>query len=66
MVKKITLAAARVNAGHSQKAAAALLGISNKTLCAWENGNAYPNQPQIEALCKLYGTTYDQINFDVK
>lgn len=64
-VKKMTLEALRVNKGYSQKCAAALLGISNKTLCAWENGKAFPKQPQIEALCKLYGVHYDFIEFDV-
>ena len=60
---KITLSAARVNAGYSQKEAAELLGISNKTLCNWENGKTFPDQPMIEKICKLYGVTYDMINF---
>ncbi len=60
---KITLTAARVNAGYSQKEAAELLGISNKTLCNWENGKTFPDQPMIEKLCNLYGVTYDMINF---
>jgi len=60
---KITLTAARVNAGYSQKRAAELLGISNKTLCNWENGKTFPDQPMIEKLCNLYGVTYDMINF---
>lgn len=60
---KITLSAARVNAGYSQKAAAELLGISNKTLCSWENGKTFPDQPMIEKICNLYGVTYDMINF---
>lgn len=60
---KITLASARVNAGYSQKEASKLLGISNKTLCNWENGKSYPKQPQIEAMCALYGRAYDGINF---
>ena len=60
---KITLSAARVNAGYSQKAAAELLNISNKTMCNWEKGKSFPDQPMIERLCKLYGVTYDMINF---
>lgn len=60
---KITLSAARVNAGYSQKSAAKLLNISNKTLCSWENGKTFPDQPMIEKLCNLYGVTYDMINF---
>ena len=62
-MNKITLSAARVNAGYSQKAAAALLDISNKTLCNWEKGKSFPDQPMIDRLCSLYGVTYDMINF---
>ena len=60
---KITLKAARVNAGHTQKEAATLLGISNKTICSWENGASFPNAVQIEKLCALYSVSYDRINF---
>ena len=62
-MNKITLSAARVNAGYSQKAAAELLDISNKTLCNWEKGKSFPDHPMIERLCNLYGVTYDMINF---
>lgn len=60
---RITLKAARVNAGYSQKEAAKMLNISNKTLCSWENGKTFPDQPMIEKLCALYGVTYDMIVF---
>ena len=60
---RMSLKAARVNAGYSQKEAAKILGISNKTLCSWENGKTFPDQPMIEKLCALYGLTYDQIDF---
>ena len=62
-MKKISLKAARVNAGFSQKEAAKTLGISNKTLCSWENGKTYPDQPMIEKICALYDVTYDMIDF---
>lgn len=62
-MKKISLKAARVNAGFSQKEAAVLLGISNKTLCNWENCRTFPDQPMIEKICVLYGVTYDMIDF---
>ena len=57
MLFKITLEAARVNAGLSQKEAAKMLGISNKTLCSWEFGKSYPNAD------KMYEIPYDCINF---
>ena len=63
MVFKITLEAARVNAGLSQKEAAKMLGISNKTLCSWEYGKSFPNADKIPEICSLYAIPYDCINF---
>ena len=60
---KMTLRAARVNAGYQQKEAAEKLGISNATLCEWEKGNTFPNVQQVEKICTLYGLTYDDIIF---
>ena len=60
---KITLEAARVNAGYTQKEAAKLLQISNKTLQNWESGKSYPNADKIAEICVLYGIPYDNINF---
>lgn len=62
-IVKFTLAAARVNAGLSQKKAAKKLGISNKTLCKWENYESFPGADMIPVICDLYGIPYDQINF---
>lgn len=62
-MKRISLKAARVNAGLSQKEAANKLEISNKTLCSWENGKTFPDQPMIEKICALYGVSYDMIDF---
>ena len=60
---KISLKAARVNAGFSQKDAAVLLQISNKTLSSWEKGDTFPSAKMIECLCKLYKVSYDDIIF---
>lgn len=60
---KMSLACARVNRGLTQKEAAKMLGVSNKTLCKWENYLAYPNVKYVDAICKLYGLCYDQIVF---
>lgn len=60
---KMTLAAARVNKGLTQKEAAMHLKISNKTLSSWENGNTYPKSLQVDAICSLYGCTYEDIIF---
>ena len=60
---KISLAAARVNAGLSQKEAASELNVSNTTLCNWENYNSFPDAEMIAKICDLYGIPYDQIKF---
>lgn len=60
---KISLKAARVNAGYDQKKAAKILGISNTTLGKWERGETYPTVGKIEEICKLYEVEYDDISF---
>lgn len=60
---KITLRAARVNVGLSQKEAAEALKVSNKTLCKWENGETFPKQNYIDSICDLYGVTYNDLIF---
>ena len=60
---KISIKAARVNKGYSQKQAADLIGVSNKTLCNWENGVTFPPADKIPVICELYGVPYDQLNF---
>lgn len=60
---KITLRAARVNAGLQQKEAAKALKVSNKTLCLWEAGRRSPKQEHIDAICDLYGVSYDNLIF---
>ena len=62
-VLKITIKAARVNAGFLQKEAADCLGISNKTLGSWENGISFPSAEMIPRICELYGISYDNLNF---
>lgn len=63
MPVKISIRAARVNAGYSQKEAADRLGVSNKTLGNWENGITFPPADKIVAICELYGVSYDNLNF---
>lgn len=61
---KITLKAARVNAGLTQKEAAEKLNISVSTLKNWESGKTFPRKPQIDAICSLYGIGFDVLFFD--
>ncbi len=59
----ITLKAARVNAGLTQKEAAGALGISKGTLASYE---MYKTKPEIEKskqIAALYNLTVDDIIF---
>ena len=60
---KITLKAARVNAGYTQESAAKIIGCSVSTLKNWENGKTFPKQPHIEKMCELYNIPFDNISF---
>lgn len=62
-MEKMKLKALRVNLNLSQEEAAKKLGVSPKTLSNWETGKTYPDQPQIENICSVYGVTYDFIDF---
>lgn len=61
--KRITLEAARVNRGLTQAEVAKAIGVSKKTIWAWENGLSTPKIDKIESLCNLFGRTYDEIKW---
>lgn len=52
---EITLKAARINAGLTQKAVRAALGYSRNTLYRWESGIGSPKWKDLQRLCGLYG-----------
>lgn len=60
---KLSIRAARVNIGLSQKEAAVRIGVSNKTLGNWEKGITFPPVDKIPVICELYGVSYDNLNF---
>lgn len=60
---KITLSAARENAGFTQKEVAKVLKISNKTIGNWENYVSSPSMAQAEQLSSLYKIPIDNISF---
>ena len=60
---KMSLRAARHNARLTQKEMAAKLGVSNSTLCNWENGLSFPDAPHIDKICELLGLSYDNLIF---
>ena len=51
---KISLAAARVNAGLTQEEVAKLLGKSKQTIINWEKGKSAPGILEIDALEKIF------------
>lgn len=63
LVPKISLKAARVNAGLTQAESAERIGVSVSTIKNWEVGKSFPNQPMIEKICEIYGVSYDYIKF---
>ncbi len=60
---KITLKAARTNAGYSQSQASDLLDISRKTLSNWERGVNFPSAQKIMMIEKIYNVKYDDLIF---
>lgn len=59
----MTLKAARVNVGLSQKDASKALGVSERTLWSWENGKTAPTTKVITEIEKLYGVNYSELIF---
>ena len=58
---KITMAAARVNAGLTQKQLAAECGVSEAAVFNWENGKNAPKLKHLPELEKAYGISLDYV-----
>ena len=58
---KISLAAARVNAGLTQEKMAEKLGVSRQTYHAWESGKSEMKVAYFLAFCHITGFTTDDI-----
>lgn len=56
---KISMAAARVNAGLTQKKLAAECGVAESTVINWENGKSHPHIKRLPLLEKAYGIPLD-------
>lgn len=59
----ITLKAARVNAGFTQKEAAKRLGITRGTLASYEMYRTKPDIEMAKKIAELYGLTVDCLIF---
>ena len=62
-VPKISLKAARVNAGLNQIEAAKCLGISVETLSNYERGRSFPDVIMLKKLEDTYGVNYENLLF---
>ena len=60
---RMTMKAARINRNLTQKEVATKLNVSKKTVSSWENGRTFPGLDKIEAICELYGLSYDDIQW---
>ena len=60
---KITLKAARVNAGLTQEVAAKEVGKTKNTIQNYENGKSVPDIETGKRLAALYGVSVDDLIF---
>lgn len=60
---KLTPAAARVNAGLTQRQVAECLHVTQATIVAWEKGVSEPSVTQARKLGELYDMPLDNIIF---
>jgi len=58
---RISLAAARVNAGMTQRDVAAKMHVSKQTIINWEKGKIAPGVPQLEMMSRMYKIPKDNI-----
>lgn len=58
---KITMAAARKNAGLTQKQLATKCNVSESTVIKWENGQSLPSIKKLPLLEQAYGMSLDYV-----
>lgn len=63
---KISLKAARINAGLTQSQVAKALKKGKQTIVNWENGKTTLDVANFTALCDLYGVKKDYIFLPIK
>lgn len=59
----LTLAALRVNKGHTQEEMATIIGVNKNTWRNWEKCRTFPAVPYIEKIQEYFGVEYQNINF---
>lgn len=59
---KISLKAARINAGLTQEDAAKKIGVSKQSLSNWECGRNTPKATELMGLCEIYGVPAEMLS----
>ena len=59
---RISMAAARVNAGLTQEDVARIMKISKATIINWEKGRIIPKPAQFKMYCEVVGIDEDLIS----
>ena len=60
---KLTLKAARVRAGLTQKEAAKKVGVNVSTLISYELGRTFPDVKTLKQIEEVYGIGYNDLDF---
>lgn len=60
---KLTLKAARVNKGLTQKDAAKLMGVSRNVISNWERQISFQDVLQVKRIEEVYGLQFQEIIF---
>lgn len=60
---QLTLKTLRINKGLRQTDMATALNVNRKTISAWEQGKSLPAVDMIDAICELFGVSYDDIKW---
>lgn len=66
MEDRITMKAARINAGLTQKEIARRMQVSYVTISHWENGYVIPKPAQFEMYARMCGRPADRIILPTK
>lgn len=62
-MEKLTLKAARVNAGLTQDEAAKKIGVSLTTLVSYEKATSFPDVRTLKRIEDAYGVEYRDLQF---
>ena len=65
-MQKFSLRAARARAGLGKQETAEKLGVNAGTIWRWERGKMSPPADIAERMCRLYGLSFEDINWGKK